>query len=66
MTWAHVVALAFGVVAMCWRFIGWPYFPDDDHAYHIRIYAQWTAAAGSLLAICVWLVARRRQGKEQA
>jgi len=60
--WVCVAALVTGGIAVAWRFIGSPYFPDDERAYELRSYAMWAGAVSSGLAVVTWFFACRRKG----
>lgn len=62
---ALAAAFGFGMLAVVCRFVGRPYFPNDDHAYDFRTYAMYSGIVSCGLTVGVWLLAcRGRQDAE--
>src|SRR5262245_5697894 len=53
-------AVTFAALAVVWRFLDTPLFPDDERSYELRIYAVYAAAISAGVAVFCWIMGLRR------
>lgn len=65
LNWLLVAAVALAILVVSLRFIGRPYFPEDERAYDLRGYAFYAAAAAGVVALGTRVVARWRKASSK-